>query len=206
MPKLVYMNLGTLNTLSERQFACGMGEIIKHGLIQDREYFTWLKENSKSVMNREYEALLPMVEGSCRIKRHVVEEDPTEKGIRAWLNFGHTVGHAIEKLKNFQLCHGECVAIGSAAAAYLSMKRGLITEAEETDICETLKLYGLPVSVDHLSAEEVLKTTKLDKKMEGGHIKFVLLKRIGEAAVYKDVEDAELLEAIHYVLEGETHE
>lgn len=206
MPKLVYMNLGTLNTLSERQFACGMGEIIKHGLIQDREYFTWLKENSKSVMNREYEALLPMVEGSCRIKRHVVEEDPTEKGIRAWLNFGHTVGHAIEKLKNFQLCHGECVAIGSAAAAYLSMKRGLITEAEEADIYETLKLYGLPVSVDHLSAEEVLKTTKLDKKMEGGHIKFVLLKRIGEAAVYKDVEDAELLEAIHYVLEGETHE
>lgn len=131
----------------------------------------------------------------------MVEEDPTEKGIRAWLNFGHTVGHAIEKLKNFQLCHGECVAIGSAAAAYLSMKRGLITEAEEADICETLKLYGLPVSVDHLSAEEVLKTTKLDKKMEGGHIKFVLLKRIGEAAVYKDVEDAELLEAIHYVLE-----
>ena len=206
MPKLVYMNLGTLKTLSERQFTCGMGEIIKHGLIQDKEYFTWLKENSKPVMDRTYEALLHMVEGSCRIKRHVVEEDPTEKGIRAWLNYGHTVGHAIEKLKNFELCHGECVAIGSMAAAYLSVKRGLITEAEAEDIRKTLQFYGLPVCTDGLSAEDVLKTTKLDKKMDGGHIKFVLLKHIGEAAVYKDVEDAELLEAIHYVLEGEAHE
>ena len=206
MPKLVYMNLGTLNTLSERQFACGMGEIIKHGLIQDKEYFTWLKENSKPVMDRTYEALLHMVEGSCRIKRHVVEEDPTEKGIRAWLNYGHTVGHAIEKLKNFKLCHGECVAIGSVAAAYLSVKRGLLTEAEAEDIRETLQLYGLPVCTDGLFAEDVLKTTKLDKKMDGGHIKFVLLKHIGEAAVHKDVEDAELLEAIRYVLEGEAHE
>ena len=206
MPKLVYMNLGTLKTLSERQFACGMGEIIKHGLIQDKEYFTWLKENSKPVMDRTYEALLHMVEGSCRIKRHVVEEDPTEKGIRAWLNYGHTVGHAIEKLKNFELCHGECVAIGSMAAAYLSVKRGLITEAEAEDIRKTLQFYGLPVCTDGLSAEDVLKTTKLDKKMDGGHIKFVLLKHIGEAAVHKDVEDAELLEAIRYVLEGEAHE
>ena len=206
MPKLVYMNLGTLKTLSERQFACGMGEIIKHGLIQDKEYFTWLKENSKPVRDRTYGALLCMVEGSCRIKRHVVEEDPTEKGIRAWLNYGHTVGHAIEKLKNFKLCHGECVAIGSVAAAHLSVKRGLITEAEAEDIRKTLQFYGLPVSTDGLSAEEVLKTTKLDKKMDGGHIKFVLLKHIGEAAVYKDVEDAELLEAIRCVLEGGNHE
>ena len=72
-----------------------------------------------------------MVAGSCKVKRHVVEEDPTEQGIRAWLNFGHTIGHSVEKLKDFTLCHGECVAIGCAAAAWMSWKRGLISEKEK---------------------------------------------------------------------------
>ena len=120
MPSLVYMNLGTLHTLPGRQFASGMGEIIKHGLIQDREYYAWLSEQEDSIRERQYGALLHMVAESCRIKRDVVEADPTEQGIRSWLNFGHTAGHAIEKLKDFSLCHGECVAAGSVAAAWIS--------------------------------------------------------------------------------------
>lgn len=205
MPKLVYMNLGTLQSLSDRQFASGMAEIIKHGLIQDEAYYEWLHEHAEEIEKRAYDALRYMVYGSCQIKRHVVEEDPTEKGIRAWLNFGHTAGHAVEKLKNFALCHGECVAIGCAAAAWLSWKRGFLTAEERDRIEQTLKAYRLPVRVRGLSPEDVLKTTKLDKKMEAGKIKFVLLKKIGEAFVTKDIEDAELLEAIQYVCE-ETEE
>lgn len=199
MPRLVYMNLGTLLTLPERQFSAGMAEIIKHGLIQDKEYYEWLQNHADRIASREYEALQYMVYGSCQIKRHVVEEDPTEQGIRAWLNFGHTAGHAVEKLKNFELYHGECVSIGCAVAAWISWKRGFLTLAERNQIEQVLEGYGLPVRVSGLSSEEVVKTTKLDKKMEAGKIKFVLLKRIGEAFVTKDVKDAEMLEAIQYV-------
>lgn len=201
MPRLVYMNLGTLQTLPDRQFACGMGEIIKHGLIQDAAYFAWLKTHVQEVKERNYEALLYMVAGSCRIKRHVVEEDPTEQGIRAWLNYGHTIGHAVEKLKEFRLCHGECVAIGCAAAAKISEERGYLTSEETEDILHILKLYDLPVSTEGISEEEILLTTKLDKKMDGGKIKFVLLERIGSAGVFKDVEDEELMRAIRFVME-----
>lgn len=201
MPKLVYMNLGTLKSLSARQFASGMAEIIKHGLIQDRAYYEWLWTHEKEIASRNYEALRYMVYGSCQIKRHVVEEDPTEQGIRAWLNFGHTAGHAVEKLKNFELCHGECVALGCVAAARISWKRGFLTQEERIRIEEILKKYQLPVRTEGVLPEDVLRTTKLDKKMEAGKIKFVLLKKIGEAFVTKDVEDEELLEAIRYVCE-----
>lgn len=206
MPRLVYMNLGTLKTLSDRQFSTGMAEIIKHGLIQDKEYFEWLIAHSDSIRERNYEFLCPMVSASCQIKRHVVEEDPTEKGIRAWLNFGHTVGHAIEKLKDFTLTHGECVAVGCAAAARLSQKRGYITEEECGQIEDVLRCYHLPVCVKGLRPEEILQATKLDKKMEAGKIKFVLLKKIGEAFTTKDVGDEELMEAICYVREEKEHE
>ena len=199
MPGLVYMNLGVLKSLPKRQFSSGMAEIIKHGLIQDREYYGWLGSHYEEIMEGEYEAVLHMIGESCRIKKHVVEEDPTEQGIRAWLNFGHTAGHAIEKLKDFSLSHGECVAVGCAAAVWLSWKRGNITEEECREAERILKAYGLPTRVSGLVPEDILKTTKLDKKMEAGKIRFILLRRIGEAYVAKDIADEELLEAVRYV-------
>lgn len=199
MPRLVYMNLNVLESLPKRQFSSGMAEIIKHGLIQNSEYYRWLGSHCEKAMNREYEVILPMIEKSCRIKQHVVEEDPTEQGIRAWLNFGHTVGHAIEKLKDFSLSHGECVAVGCVAAAWLSWKRGNITEEECKKAEQILKDYGLPTRVSGLVPEDILRTTKLDKKMEAGRIKFVLLCQIGEACVVKDISDEELLQAVRYI-------
>ncbi len=203
MPKLVYMNLSVLKSLPKRQFSSGMAEIIKHGLIQDRAYFDWLLEHCGPVMEGDYKSLLHMIHESCRIKKQVVEEDPTEQGIRAWLNFGHTAGHAVEKLKDFELQHGECVSIGCAAASWISWKRGFLTEEEHRRTEALLAGYGLPVRVSGLQPEEVLKATKLDKKMEAGKIKFVLLKKIGEAFVAKDVSDEELLEAVRYVCRRE---
>ena len=206
MPRLVYMNLNVLKTLPDRQFACGMGEIIKHGLIQDSDYLEKLSTYQRDIREKNYAALLWMVAGSCKVKRHVVEEDPTEQGIRAWLNFGHTIGHSVEKLKDFTLCHGECVAIGCAAAAWMSWKRGLISEKEKEAAEQLLLDYQLPVRVKGLKPEDIVKTTKLDKKMDAGKVKFVLLKKIGEAFVTRDVEDEELLRASRYVCGEEIHE
>lgn len=206
MPRLVYMNLNVLKTLPDRQFACGMGEIIKHGLIQDSDYLGKLSTYRNEILRKDYAALLWMVAGSCKIKRHVVEEDPTEQGIRAWLNFGHTIGHSVEKLKDFTLCHGECVAIGCAAAAWMSWKRGLISDQERESTERLLADYQLPVRVEGLKPEDIVKTTKLDKKMDAGKVKFVLLRKIGEAFVTRDVEDDELLRAARYVCREEIHE
>lgn len=200
MPSLVYMNLSVLKTLSERQFASGMAEILKHGLIRDEAYYNWLLKNQERIQSREYEALLYMIGESCKIKRAVVEADPTEQGERALLNFGHTIGHAVEKLKNFRLLHGECVAVGIAAAGWLSWQRGLLGREELEEIVRGLQMFSLPVSTGELEPEKVVETTRSDKKMEAGSIKFVLLRRIGEAFVDKTVSEEELSAAAVHIL------
>ena len=140
-----------------------------------------------------------MVRRCCEIKAGVVERDPKEQGERALLNLGHTVGHAVEKLKNLSLLHGQCVAAGLVAAAYLSMKRGLLTEQEYQEIRKGSEDYDLPVHVDGLIPEEVLAATKKDKKMEQGHIKFILMDGIGKSFIDKTVKDEELLSCIQEI-------
>lgn len=196
MPKLVYINVNTIKTLSERQYHSGLGEVIKHGLIRDRAYFEWIKANKEAIAERKDEALAHMVEGSCLIKRAVVEEDPKEHGVRALLNFGHTLGHSIEKLMNFSLTHGECVAIGSLLAADISSKRGYISEQENKEIKNIYAYFDFPALPKELKAKEVVKETKHDKKMEHGKIKFILLDQIGKAAIYQDVTPEEMLAVI----------
>lgn len=199
-PRLVYMNMATLSTLPDEQFSCGIGEVLKSGLIRNAEYYHWMHENRESVMNRNYDALVSMIQASCVIKKTVVENDPTEQGERALLNLGHTIGHAVEKLKNFKMLHGQCVALGTVGAAYLSCKRGYLTEDELELIKAGNLLYQLPVKTSGLSADQILTATRSDKKMEHGRIKFVLLASIGDAVIEKDVTDEELLEAIRYLL------
>ena len=201
MPRLVYMNLSVLSTLPDRQFASGMAEILKHGLIKNADYFRWLSGRRQEILAREPEALMAMIEESCRIKRDVVERDPTEQGERALLNFGHTLGHAAEKLKNFQLLHGECVAAGCAAAAYLSWRRGLISQEAVEEICEVFRSFSLPVRVAGLDPERLLLTTKSDKKMDAGSIRFILLRQVGEAFVDRSVSEEELLDAARWMTE-----
>lgn len=200
MPSLVYMNLSVLKTLPDRQFASGMAEILKHGLIRNAAYYEQLLKDQDAVRNREYKALLPMIAESCRIKRAVVEADPTEQGERALLNFGHTIGHAVEKLKDFRLLHGECVAVGMAAAGFISWQRGLLDIDEMEKITRGLRAFSLPVSTEGLEAGKVVETTRSDKKMEAGSIKFILLRSIGEAYVDRTVTEEELLDAVSWIL------
>ena len=129
-----------------------------------------------------------------------MERDPKEQGERALLNLGHTAGHAVEKLKHFTLGHGQCVGLGLHVTAFLSKKRGLLTEKEYREILLGLEGYKLPLKTEGLQAEEVLAATKKDKKMEQGQIKFILMDGIGKSFIDKTVTDEELLQAIGEIL------
>ena len=191
-PKLVYMNMSTLLSLDTRLFNSGFGEIIKHGLIKDAAYYRWLQNNAAKIQAKDYDALEQMIAGSCNIKREVVELDPTEQGDRALLNFGHTLGHAIEKLMNFQLYHGECVVLGMIAALNISVTRGHITQSEYDDAIQMFKDYAFPTNVTGISIDDVIRVSKSDKKMEANQIKFILLKQIGNAYIDRTVTDDEM--------------
>lgn len=208
MPSLVYMNFEVLLTLDDRQFFSGFAEVMKHGLIKDAAFYEWLIENMYEICERDLSVLQEMLMRSCTVKKLVVEKDPTEQGDRALLNFGHTIGHAIEKAKNFELFHGECVALGAVAAAYISWKKELLSMDEYYEIRDMFVPFNLPISVEGIDPEEVLKLTKSDKKMESGKIKFVLLKKIGKAVLDTTVTDEELLGAINeiYFSEEDAHE
>ena len=168
MPKLVYTNVSVLRTLPDNQFSAGMGEVIKHGLIKDAAYYEWLLENAADIWARKPEALRKTVTWSNEIKRAVVEKDPTEKGDRMLLNFGHTLGHAIEKLKNFELLHGECVALGALAAMKLSENRGMIKPEETNRFKEALGEFHIGTQVSGLEKDAIVAASKNDKKMEIG--------------------------------------
>ena len=200
-PKLVYMNLSTLNSLPDREYYSGMGEIVKHGLIKDSDYFYWLKENYQKILDRDYDTLFTMIYNSCNVKRKVVEEDPKEKGDRALLNFGHTIGHAVEKLKNFTLLHGECVSIGIVSAAYISLVKNYINNTEFNDICDTLKLFKLPVTTSDINANDVVEATLNDKKMDSGVIKFIVLKEIGNASIDRTIDHDLLIYSCEKIIE-----
>ena len=199
MPRLVYMNLATLTTLDDRQFYSGFAEIMKHGLIRDAALYEWLIENMYEICERDMPVLQEMLKRSCMVKKLVVEKDPSEQGERALLNFGHTVGHAIEKAKNFELFHGECVALGAVAAAFISWKRELLSMEEYYEIRDMFVPFYLPITVEGIDPQEILKLTKSDKKMESGRIKFVLLKKIGKAVIDNTVTDEEILAAIEEI-------
>ncbi len=201
MPRLVYTSLGTLKTLTEQQFSSGMGEVIKHGLIKNREYYDWLKANCNEIKARDLAVCESMVLESNRIKRDVVEQDPTEQGERALLNFGHTLGHAVEKLKEFTMFHGHCVGLGCIAAGYISAGRGLITMEEADDIRSTMEVFGLPLTAGRLNPQDVISTTRSDKKMEAGTVKFVLLSEVGQAFVDRTVSEAEMEMGLEYIMD-----
>ena len=199
-PKLVYMNIETLSTLDDRQFYNGFAEVMKHGLIKDGAFYEWLLDKMYEICDRDTDTLLNMVQKSCMVKKLVVEKDPTEKGDRALLNFGHTIGHAIEKAKDFTLSHGECVALGSVAAAFISWKHEWLSMEEYYEIRDMFVPFNLPISVEGIDPEEILALTKSDKKVEGSKIKFILLKKVGKAVIDLNVTDDDILNAVKEIL------
>ena len=195
-PSLVYMNMDTLQTLPEQQFISGMGEVLKTGLIRDKSFYEWIISHQPQIAAKDPDTMAYVIRECCRIKAEVVAEDPHEQGLRVILNLGHTIGHAVEKLMNFQMLHGQCVGLGTAGAAWLSLQRGWISEKDYEKILKANRMFHLPSSLQGLDPNTVLETTRSDKKMEEGKIKFRLLKGLGNAVVDRSVTDAELLGAI----------
>lgn len=201
MPSLVYTNVTTLRTLSEEQYSSGMGEVIKHGLIQDRAYYDWLRDHVEEIGKRDPDVCLEMIAGSDEVKRRIVEEDPTEQGVRALLNFGHTLGHALEKQLAFSMLHGHCVGLGCLAAVKMSVLRGHLQEQELALLKALMERLHMPVTAEGIRAEDVLADTKSDKKMDGNTIRFILLRRIGEAYIDRTVTEDEMRAGLLTVLE-----
>lgn len=205
MPRLVYTNISALKTLDERQFASGFAEVMKHGLIKDRKYYEWLLGNIYEINDKEEEILKEMVYRSCVVKKKVVEKDPTEQGERALLNFGHTIGHGIEKASDFGLLHGECVALGCIAAANISYMHGFIDKDEYLEIRDMFVPFHLPIALRNISftPEDVVENTKSDKKNASGKLRFILLYKLGRAVIDESVTEKELLQAVEELIDEE---
>lgn len=201
-PSLVYMNLSLLKSLPDEQFRSGLAEVIKTALIRDAALFHWLLAHHDDVKARNEEALSHMIRASLAVKSAIVEEDPTEQGIRAILNFGHTAGHAIEKLLAFALPHGQCVSIGMACALELSEQKGLLSSADRMQAMDCLEGYDLPLKAEGISADAVLDAMRRDKKMRAGKLRFICLDAIGSAVICEQGFDESLIEAVQTVCES----
>ena len=183
-PQLVVCDLGTLNTLPPRELSAGLAEIIKYGPIADMAFFDWIEANLDALLARDPVALAHAVKRSCEIKAWVVGQDERESGIRAILNFGHTFGHALEKLHNFQeLSHGEAVGIGMVLACQVGERLGVTPAGTGERVRQVLKQYGLPTE-DRFTWEEIVEATALDKKSDGATLRMILLSQIGESVSY----------------------
>jgi 3-dehydroquinate synthase len=187
-PNLVLADTDTLNTLPDRELSAGLAEVIKYGLIRDPEFLSWLEQNMDRLLARDAEALTFAILRSCRRKADVVAADEREGGIRALLNLGHTFGHAVENGMGYGVwLHGEAVGAGMAMAADLSMRLGWISTADVERVRALLHRAKLPDWAPDLGVERYLDLMGLDKKVEGGKIRFVLLKSLGDAVVTGDV-------------------
>lgn len=198
-PSLVYINVSVLKTLPKREFRSGMGEVIKHGIIKDESFFEFLSDNSEGIKNLDPGLLMKMTKANCSIKAAVVEEDEKELGLRAILNFGHTIGHALESASDFKKTHGECVALGMAAATHIAVKRGLTDKAAEEKIEKLLFKYGFDIKTELNDAEEIKKYMINDKKTVGGKLKFILPLSVGRVTQVTDVSDEEIFDALKFL-------
>lgn len=199
-PRLVLMDTTTLDTLEDRDFRAGLAESVKHGAIRDAAFFAWHESHVEPILAHDAAALADLLERNVRIKAAVVAADEREAGLRAILNFGHTIGHAAESLMHYEWRHGECVAVGMVAVARIAVRRGLMADADAARITKLLQTFGLPTGIPaHLSAEDIVRLTKMDKKVAEGRVRFVLVPRFGETVLRDDITDADIRTAVEEV-------
>ncbi|WP_330204544.1 3-dehydroquinate synthase [Cyanobacterium sp. Dongsha4] len=204
-PKLVLIDPSVLKTLPEREFRAGMAEVIKYGVIWDKNLFEAL-ESAQSIdsLNNFDEALLnDILTRSCQAKADVVGQDEKESGIRAILNYGHTIGHAIESLTNYEtFVHGEAVAIGMVAAGRVAVKMGLWTENEAHRQDELIAKTGLPTTIpNYLKVEEIIDHLQMDKKVKDGKVRFILPEAIGKVQICDRISPEILSETLSVLID-----
>ncbi|OHB26843.1 MAG: 3-dehydroquinate synthase [Desulfuromonadaceae bacterium GWC2_58_13] len=192
-PRHVHIDVATLRTLPRREFAAGMAEVIKYGVIRDRDFFCWLAEQKNQLLDLVPDALIQAVKRSCQIKANVVEIDEKESSLRAILNYGHTFGHAVETLAGYGvICHGEAVAIGMVIAAELSMELGFASQEDVGAIRSLITEFGLPTTPPAHPLDDYLAAMGRDKKVRDGMLRFVLNHGIGDCSMH-DIRSPESL-------------
>lgn len=196
-PRLVLADIGTLDTLPDRELRAGLAEVIKYGLIRDPAFFEWLESNVERLLARDTEALVYAVERSCANKAQVVAADETEQGERALLNLGHTFGHAIETGMGYGAwLHGEAVAAGTMMAVALSRRLGWLAGSDVDRIEGLFLRAGLPVRGPRLGVERYVELMSHDKKVEAGRLRLILLRQIGSGVIHGDASSVEIEAAI----------
>lgn len=204
-PQKVIMDPSTLKTLPKKELANGFVEMIKHGLVADEQFFGELEQHANALLDLDFNLVGKAIFTSCRIKKEIVEQDEKEKGKRRLLNFGHTVAHALEKLTDYALSHGEAVAIGMLVESYLSLKMGILDQSSFDRIKNILIQYSLPLQLpNRLIAQDLLDAMALDKKALKGQPRFVIIDKIGSALAFDSnycthVEEALLKNALQWM-------
>jgi 3-dehydroquinate synthase len=197
-PRIVWADTETLKTLPKREFLAGMAEVIKYGVIWDEVFFRFLEEKREKILNLDRDALEHIIKRSCEIKAEVVSEDEREIGLRAILNYGHTIGHALETATGYsEYLHGEAVAIGMYCEAKLAYLAGLIDKKEVERIRALINSYGLPQQMPSgIDEEKILASMQLDKKAVAGRLKFILPERIGSVRIETVTDAAKIRESM----------
>ena len=196
-PAMVIADLELLSTLSPREFCSGMAEVIKYGVIHDAKLFAMLEEKAEAIKALEMEPLTHLVKRSCEIKADIVRQDEREGGVRAFLNFGHTLGHAIENVSGYgKFLHGEAIAMGMVYAAHVSERQQGFPEVDTQRLIVLIQAFDLPVSYDEGSWETLFEVMTADKKAQNAVPRFVLCNKLGNALLPEEVSE-ELLQSVY---------
>lgn len=196
-PILVVADLETLKTLPPEEYLGGLAEVIKYGVIADKAFFEFLEDKVKRLMSLDHEALEHAVVTSCATKALVVEKDEREAGLRAILNFGHTIAHAVEAVDEFKsIRHGLAVAMGMACAARLSAAVGACSKEDADRVVACLEAYGLPSRLPVMEPEALWETMTRDKKIRGDTVRLVVMESIGKVVLREDIPREAILEAL----------
>jgi 3-dehydroquinate synthase len=200
-PKMVITDVGTLKTLPKEEFNSGMAEVIKHGVILDENYFKFITGDLESIHQVDPGLMTWVVAGSCKIKGRIVEEDEKETGLRAVLNFGHTIGHALESVTNYtHYKHGEAVALGMLAAVNLAAKTGVLKQPDLAGLLlKVIRELGLPDQLNGLNSAEIYEALFLDKKVDCGSIRWVLPEALGKVKIVNDLPEQMVVESIREI-------
>ena len=201
-PRLVFVDTDTLRSLPREELVAGMAEVAKHGIIRDPEHFTFLEEHVEEILDMSIgkDQLDWLIARNAAIKAAVVSIDEKEGGLRAILNYGHTIGHAIEAATDYKRYrHGEAVILGALAVGEIAARRGLLAATERRRHDELWERLGVPAGLADISAEDILQRTRADKKRVDGTTRYILARAIGEVDIYDDVDEERALEAVQYV-------
>lgn len=193
-PKLVFIDANTLTTLPKNQLLAGLAEVIKYGVIYDNELFSYLETYKDLIMNLDSSALIYIIKRSCEIKADIVSKDERESELRSILNYGHTIGHAIETVTKYKrFLHGEAIAIGMCIEAEFSNRLGLLNNKDLNRIKNLINTYGLPTEIpDDINISSLCIAIKLDKKAIAGELRFILPETIGRVKIHTGISENDI--------------